>query len=90
MPEVCYNSELPILYFLGAELFFSGSLSDLLDTIGLLAKHALFLRHDQPNFDHACVRLIDDELLYFLCINPYCYIDNSNAHGWTGGWTEIA
>ena len=65
MSRVCYTSELPILCSLDAELVFSGSLSDLLDTIGPLAKHTLFLHHDRPNFDHEHTCLTDHELLYF-------------------------
>jgi len=52
------------------ELFFSGSLLDLLDTIGLLAKHTLSLHHDRPNSDHMHTYLADRELLYFLCADP--------------------
>jgi hypothetical protein len=48
MPEVCYTSELLILYSLSVELLFSGSLLDLLDIIGSLAKYTLSLHHDRP------------------------------------------
>ena len=44
----------PVLYSLGVALFFSGFLSNLLDTIGLPTKHILshhFLLHNQSNFD---------------------------------------
>ena len=65
MSEVCYTSELLILYSSGDELFFSSSLSDLLDTIGPLAKHTLFLHHDRLNYDHMYACLADYELLHF-------------------------
>jgi hypothetical protein len=68
MSEVCYTSKPPILYSSDAELFFSGSLSDLLDTIGSFAKHTLFLHYDRPNFDHEYICLIDHELLYFYAL----------------------
>ena len=67
MFEVYYTSELLILCSSSIELFFFGSLLDLLDTIGLLAKHTLSLHHDQPNFDHMNAYLADHELLHFLC-----------------------
>ena len=72
MFEVCYTSELLILYSLNIEPFFFVSLLDLLDTIGTLAKHTLSLYHDRPNFDHMYACLADHELLYFLCANLGC------------------
>ena len=68
MPQVYHASKLLILCFLSVELFFFGFLSDLLNIIGLLAKHALSLHHDRPNFALVYVCLADHELLYFLCI----------------------
>ena len=55
----------PVLCSLAVALFFSGSLSDLLDTIGPLAKHILSLHHDRPNSDHMYACLADHELIYF-------------------------
>jgi hypothetical protein len=72
MSEVYYIFKLPILYSSYAKLIFSGSLSDLLDTIGPLAKHTFFLHHDRPNFDHGHACLTDHELIYFLCADPCC------------------
>ena len=70
MSEVCYTSELPILYSSIVGLFYSGSLLDLLDTIVLLAKHILSLHHDWPNSNHTHAYLADHELLHFLCAGP--------------------
>ena len=82
MSKVYYTFKLLVLYFLGVELFFSGSLLDLLDTIGSLAKHSLFLLHqDRPNSDHTHTYLADRELLHFLRTDPRRQIDNTNAHG---------
>ena len=65
MSEVCYASELLILYSSTIGLFFSGSLLDLLDTIGPLAKLTLSLHHDRPSSDHTYAYLADHELLHF-------------------------
>ena len=72
MSEAYYTSELLILYSSIIEPLSFGSLLDLLDTIDLLAKHALSLHHDRPNFALVYVCLADHELLYFLCTNPCC------------------
>ena len=90
MSEAYYTSELLILYSSIIEPLSFGSLLDLLDTTGLLAKHTLSLHHDRPNFDHMHAYLADHELLYFLCTDPCRWIDNSNVNGWTGGWLEIS
>ena len=70
MSEVYYTSELLILCSSSIEPFPFGSLSDLLDTIGLLAKHTLSLHHDRSNYDHMHAYLADHELLYFLRADP--------------------
>ena len=75
----------PILvpYSLGIVLFFSSFLSDLLDTIGLPAKHILphhFLLHNQPNFDQQLAFLADHEYFNFLSTDPY-YDDTHLKHG---------
>ena len=69
MSEVCYTSKLLILCSSGIELFFSDSMSDLLDTIGPLAKHTLsLLHHDRPSSDHIHAYLADCELRYFYAL----------------------
>jgi hypothetical protein len=68
MSKVCYISELLILCFSDIELFSSGFLSDLLDTLGPPTKHTPFLHHDQSNFDYGCACLTDHELLYFYAL----------------------
>ena len=68
MSEVCYTSELLILCSLNVEPFFSVSLSDLLDTIGPLAKHTLSLHHHWPNSNHMYACLADHELFYFYAL----------------------
>jgi hypothetical protein len=65
MFEVCYTSELLILYSSIVGLFFFGSLLDLLDTIAPLAKHTLSFHHDRPSFDHMHTYPADRELLHF-------------------------
>ena len=70
MFEVCYTSELLILYSLNIEPFFFVSLLDLLDTIGTLAKHTLSLHHDWSNSNHMHAYLANCELLYFLRADP--------------------
>ena len=82
MLEVCQISELLILCSINIELFFSDSLLDLLDTIGPLAKHTLFiLHHNWPSFDHTHGCLANCELLHFLCAGPCRYADDSDARG---------
>ena len=69
MSKVYYTSDLPTLYSSSVELFFSGSLLDLLDTIGPLAKHTLsLLHHDRPSSDHIHAYLADCELRYFYAL----------------------
>ena len=70
MSEAYYTAKLQILYSLSIELFFFDSLLDLLDTIGVLAKHTLSLHQDRPSSDHMHAYLVDRELLYFLCVDP--------------------
>ena len=72
------------LYFLGVALFFSGSLLDLLDTIGLPAKHIFLhysLLHNQPSFDRQLASQADHEHSYFLSVNPCYYDDMHLKHG---------
>ena len=57
-----------VLYSLAVALFFSGFLSDLLDTTGLSVKHILlhyFLLRNQPSFDQQLTFLADHEYFYF-------------------------
>ena len=75
MPE-----PIPTLYSLGVELFSSGFLSNLLDTIGLSAKHILphhFLLHNQPNFDQQLTFQANHEHFYFLSAD-LCYHDDTH------------
>ena len=71
------------LYSLGIIPFFSGFLSNLLDTIALLAKHTLphYLLHNQPNFDQQLASQADHEHFYFLSADPYYYDDAHLKHG---------
>ena len=81
------------LYSLGVAPFFSGFLSNLLDTIALPAKHILpyyFLLYNQPSFDQQFASQADHEHFYFLSVNPCYYDDTRLEHGQTGGWLEIA
>ena len=68
MSEVYYTSELLILCSSSVEPFSFGSLLDLLDTTGLLAKHTLSLHHDRTNTDYMLAYLADHELLYFYTL----------------------
>ena len=73
-----------VLCSLAVALFFSGFLSDLLDIIGLPAKHILlyyFLLHNQPNFDQQLAFLADHEHFYFLGTDPCYYDDTHLDHG---------
>ena len=75
----------PVLapYSLGIAPFFSGFLSNLLDTIALSAKHILLhylLLHNQHNFDQQLAFLADHEHFYFLSADPY-YDDTHLEHG---------
>ena len=74
----------PVLCSLAVALFFSGFLSDLLDTIGLPAKHILLyysLLHNQPSFDRQLASQADHEHSYFLSIDPCYYDDTHLEHG---------
>ena len=65
-------------------LSFSGFLSDLLDTIGLPAKHTLphyLLPHNQPSFGQQLVFQADHEHFYFLSADPCHYDDMHLEHG---------
>ena len=82
----------PTLCSLGVAPFYSGFLSNLLDTIDLLTKYILlhyFLLHNQSSFDQQLAFLADHEHFYFLSTDPY-YDDTHFEHGWTGGWLEFA
>ena len=72
---------IPTLYSLGVVPFFSGFLSNLLDTIGLPAKHILshYLLHNQPSFDQQFASRADREHFYFLNANPYYYDDTEHG-----------
>ena len=68
---------------LGVAPFFSGFLSNLLDTIALPTKHILLhylLLHNQPSFDQQLAFLADHEHFYFLSADPY-YDDTHLEHG---------
>ena len=57
---------IPILYSFGVAPFSSSFLSNLLDTIGLPAKHILLhYFHNQPSFDQQLVFQADHEHLHF-------------------------
>ena len=74
----------PTLYSLGVAPFSSSFLSNLLDTIGLPAKHILphyYLLHDQPSFDRQLAFRADHEHFYFLSADPYYYDDTHFEHG---------
>ena len=72
-----------ILYSLGVVPFFSGFLSNLLDTIALPAKPTLphYLLHNQPNFDQQLTSQANHEHFYFLSTDPYYYDDTHLEHG---------
>ena len=70
------------LYSLGVTPFFSGFLSNLLDTIALPAKHILLhylFLHNQSSFDQQLAFLADHEYFYFLSAGPY-YDDSYLEH----------
>ena len=72
-----------VLCSLGIVLFFSGFLSNLLDTIALLTKHTLpyyLLLHNQPNFDQLAFQA-DHGHFYFLSADPCYYDDTHLEHG---------
>ena len=73
MPE-----PIPTLYSLGVAPFSSGFLSNLLDTIGLPAKHILshcLLLHNQLSLDQQLFFPTDYEHFHFLSADP-CYCDD--------------
>ena len=79
MPE-----PVPSLYPLGVAPFFSGFLLNLLDTIGLPAKHILsrcLLLHNQLNLDRQLFFPADYEYFYFLSTDPCYYGDVHLEHG---------
>ena len=67
---------------LGVAPFFSGFLSNLLDTIALPAKHTLprYLLHNQPNFDQQLAFQDNHEYFYFLSVDPYYHDDTQFEH----------
>ena len=72
------------LYSLGVAPFSSAFLLNLLDTIGLPAKHIFFrclLLHNQPSFDQQFVFQADHEHFYFLSADPCYYDDTHLEHG---------
>ena len=72
------------LYSLDVVPFFSGFLSNLLDTIALPAKHTLprhLLFHNQPSFDQRLASQADHEYFYFLSTDPHYYDDTHLEHG---------
>ena len=72
------------LYSLGVALFSSGFLSNLLDAIGLPAKHILLhysLLHNQPSLDQPFFFLADCEHVHFLSTDPCYYDDMHLEHG---------
>ena len=74
----------PTLCSLGAAPFFSDFLSNLLDTIGLPAKHIFFrclLLHNQLSLGQQLVFQADHEHFYFLSDDPYYYDDTLLEHG---------
>ena len=73
----------PTLYSLGAAPFSSRFLSNLLDTIGLPAKHILShcLLHNQPSLDQPLFFPADYEHFHFLNANPCYYDDMHLEHG---------
>ena len=78
---------------LGIAPFFSGFLSNLLDSIGLPAKHIFFrclLLHNQPSPGQQLFFPADYEHFHFLSADP-CYHDDMHLeHGQTDDWLEIA
>ena len=78
MPE-----PVPSLYSLGVAPFSSGFLLNLLDTIGLPAKHIFFrclLLHNQSSLGQQLAFQADHEHFYFLSVDLY-YDDTHLEHG---------
>ena len=73
----------PSLNCLGVAPFSSGFLLNLLDTIGLPAKHILSrcLLHNQPNLDQQLFFSADYEHFHFLSAAPCYYDDMHLEHG---------
>ena len=74
---------IPVLCSLAVALFFFVFLSDLLDTIGLPAKHILlhYLLYNQPSSDQQLASQADHEHFYFLNADPYYDDDTHLEHG---------
>ena len=71
-------------YSLGVALFSSGFLLNLLDTIGLPAKHIFFCclhLHNQPSLGQQLAFQADHEHYYFLSADPYHHDDTHLEHG---------
>ena len=88
MPE-----PIPTLYSLGIAPSSYGFLSNLLDTIGLAAKHVFsrcLLLHSQPSLGQQLFFPADYEHFHFLSADPCYYDDMRLEHGWTDGWFKIA
>ena len=69
---------------LGVAPYFSGFLSNLLDTIALPAKHTplhYLVLHNQPSFDQQLTSQANHEHFYFLSADPYYYDDTHLDHG---------
>ena len=73
----------PTLYSLGVTPFSSGFLLNLLDTIGLPAKHILSrcLLHNQPSLDQQLFFQANYEHFHFLSADPCYYDDTYLEHG---------
>ena len=79
MPE-----PVPSLYSLGVVPFSSGTLLNLLDTIGLPAKHIFFrclLLHNRSSLGQQLIFQADHEHFYFLSADPCYYDDMHLEHG---------
>ena len=69
---------------LGISPFFSGFLSNLLDTIAHPTKHILPhhpLLHNQPSFDQQLASRANREHFNFLSVDPYYYDGTHFEHG---------
>ena len=75
---------IPTLYSLGIAPFSSGFLSNLLNTIGLPAKHIFFhclLLRNQPSPGQQLFFPADYEYFHFLSTDPYYYDDMYLEYG---------
>ena len=82
--EVCRMPDhVPSLYSLGVAPFSSGFLLNLLDTIGLPAKHIFFrcLLRNQPSPSQQLFFPADYEYFHFLSADPCYYDDMYFEHG---------